>query len=68
MYYSSCEFNIFVGDLKEYEIGVDLGKPWKLEGLSDMTGDVGCAINGQFFAGKTEGLGTLITKTLLFCT
>lgn len=66
MYFNRCEVNIFTADLKEYEIGVGFGIPGKLEKLSDMAGDADCAINGQFFAGKTEGLGTLIIKGLYY--
>lgn len=66
MYFNRCEINMFIADLDEYEIGVGLGVPDKLEKLSEMAKGYDAAINGQFFGGGREGLGTLITKGLYY--
>jgi len=66
MWFNDSEVHIYTGSLDDHEVGVGLGKYGKLEKLSEMASDYTCAVNGQFFGGGREGLGTLIRKGLYY--
>jgi len=64
MWFNDSEIHVYTGLLEEHEVFVGLGVSGKLAKLSEMASDRTCAINGQFFGGRREGLGALITKDL----
>lgn len=66
MWFNDSEVHVYTGSLEDHEVGVGLGQYGKLEKLSEMASQYTCAINGQFFGGGREGLGTLILKGLYY--
>ena len=66
MWFNDSEVHVYTGSLEDHEVGVGLGQYGKLEKLSEMASEYTCAINGQFFGGGREGLGTLILKGLYY--
>lgn len=66
MWFNDSEVHVYTGSLEDHEVSVGLGKYGKLEKLSEMASQYTCAINGQFFGGGREGLGTLILKGLFY--